>query len=185
VQETMVSLLTTWQNFYVVIGASAASLTGLMFVVITLIAGTAGARVRRSSGTIAAFGTPTVVHFCAALLVAAILSAPWQALWNAGLLLGISGLGGVTYVVIVVRRARRQTDYQPVLEDWLGHAIFPLLSYTALVVAAIMLPGNPAPALFVIGAVTVLLLFTGIHNAWDTVTYVAIELSKPENKSQD
>jgi hypothetical protein len=181
-QEAAVSLLTTWQNFYVVIGSAAATLTGLMFVVITLIA---RARVQRSSGTIAAFGTPTVVHFCAALLVAAILSAPWQVLWYAGLLLGLSGLGGVTYVVIVALRARRQTDYQPVLEDWLWHTVFPLVSYIALVVAAMVLPGNPALALFIIGAVTVLLLFIGIHNAWDAVTYVTIELSQPENKSQD
>jgi hypothetical protein len=181
-QEAAVSPLATWQNFYVIIGSSAGALTGLMFVVITLIA---GSRVQRSSGTIAAFGTPTVVHFCAALLVAAILSAPWQALWNAGLLLGLSGLGGVTYVVIVVRRTRHQTDYKPMLEDWLWFVVFPLVSYTVLVVAAILLPGNPAPALFGIGAVTVLLLFIGIHNAWDTVTYVTIEHSQSENKSQD
>jgi hypothetical protein len=181
-QEAAVSLLTAWESFYVIIGSSAAALTGLMFVVITLLA---GAQVRRSSGPIATFSTPTVVHFGAALLIAAILSAPWQVLWNAGLLLGLCGLGGVTYVVIVVRRARRQTDYQPVLEDWLWHTVFPLVSYTALVVAAMVLPGNPAPALFVIGAVTVLLLFIGIHNAWDNVTYIAIELSRPENKSQD
>ncbi len=175
-------MLTTWQNFYVIIGSSAAALTGLMFVVITLIVGT---RARRSSGTLAAFGTPTVVHFCAALLVAAILSAPWQALWNAGLLLGLSGLGGVTYNVIVVLRARRQADYQLVLEDWLWYTTFPLVSYIAFVVAAILLPVNPAPALFVIAAATLLLLFTGIHNAWDTVTYVAIVLSQPENTNQD
>jgi hypothetical protein len=181
-QEAAVSPLPTWESFYVIIGAAAAALTGLMFVVITLIT---RVQVRRSSGTIAAFGTPTVVHFGIALLVAALLSAPWQALWNAGLLLGLTGLGGVTYVVIVVRRARRQTDYQPVLEDWLFHTVFPLVSYTALLVAAILLPGHPAPALFVIAAATVLLLFTGIHNAWDNVTYIAIELSPPENKSQD
>ncbi len=179
-QEAALSPLATWQNFYVIIGSAAAALTGLMFVVITLIMGT---RARRSSGTLAAFGTPNVVHFGVALLVAAILSAPWPALWNAGLLLGLSGLGGVTYVVIVVRRARRQTDYQPVLEDWLWHTVFPLISYTALVVAAIVLLGNPAPALFVIAAVTLLLLFTGIHNAWDTVTYLAVQLSERENKS--
>src|SRR6266478_1326143 len=184
-QEAAVSPLPTWESFYVIIGSSAAALTGLMFVVITLIAGTAGDRMQRSSGTLGAFGTPTVVHFCVALLVAALLSAPWQALWNAGLLLGLTGLGGVTYVVIVVRRARRQTDYQPVLEDWLWHTVFPLVSYTALVVAALLLPGNPVPALFGIGAATVLLLFIGIHNAWDNVTYTAIELSGPQNKSQD
>src|SRR5438132_12328043 len=153
-----------------------------MFVVITLIA---GARVRGASGGLAAFGSPTVVHFGAALLVAALLSAPWQVVWNAGLLLGLCGLGGVIYVVIVLRRARRQTDYQPVLEDWLWYTVLPLISYTALFVAAIVLPGHAVPALFVIGAVTVLLLFIGIHNAWDTVLYIAIDLSQPENKSQD
>ena len=175
-------LLTTWQNFYVIIGSSAGALIGLMLVVITLIAGT---RMRRSSEPIAAFGAPNVVHFCAALLVAALLCAPWQALWNASLLLGLCGLGGVTYVVIVLRRVRRQSDYAPVLEDWLWHTVFPLISYTALIAAAIILPGNPAPALFITGAATLLLLFIGIHNAWDTVTYVVIELSQPENKSQD
>src|SRR5437868_5517328 len=141
VQEAAVSPLAAWQNFYVIIGSSAASLTGLMFVVITLIA---GARVRGSSGGLAAFGSPTVVHFGIALLVAAILSAPWQVLWNAGLLLGLCGRFGVTYAVIVLRRARRQTDYQPVLEDCLWHTVFPLISYTALVAAAIVFPGDPA-----------------------------------------
>lgn len=181
-QEAAVSLLTTWQTFYVIIGSAAVALTGLMFVVITLIA---GAGERRSSEAVGAFGTPTVVHFCAALLVAAILSAPWPVLWNPGLLLGLCGLGGMIYIVIVVRRARHQTDYQPVLEDWLWHTVLPLVSYTALAIAAMVLPGNPVPALFVIDAVTVLLLFIGIHNSWDTVTYVAIERSQPENKSED
>src|SRR6266566_9604773 len=183
-QEAGVSFLTTWQTFYVIIGSAAATLTGLMFVVISLIVGSR-VRVSPASGGIGAFSTPTVVHFCAALLIAALLSAPWQALWNAGLLLGLTGLGGMIYVVIVLRRARRQRDYQPVLEDWLWHTVFPLVSYTALLVAAIVLPGHPALALFVIAAATVLLLFIGIHNAWDNVIYIALELSQSPNKSQD
>ncbi len=183
-QEALLSPLATWHNFYSIIGTAAATLTGLIFVVIALIAGVR-VRVPSPSSGIATFNTPNVVHFGVALLVAAILSAPWQALWPAGLLLGLSGLGGVIYVIIVVRRAHLQTDYQPVLEDWLFHTIFPLVSYTALVVAAIVLPGHPAPALFVIAAATVLLLFIGIHNAWDNVTYIAIELSQRENKPQD
>jgi hypothetical protein len=178
----MLPPLVAWQSFYVIMGSAAAVLTGLMFVVITLIA-----RIpeRRSSESIGAFGTPTIVHFCIALLVAAILSAPWQVLWNVGLLLGLCGLGGMTYVVIVLRRARHQSDYQPVLSDWLWHTVLPLISYAALLIAAIVLPGNPAPALFVIGAVIGLLLFIGIHNAWDTITYIAIEFFQPQNKSQD
>jgi hypothetical protein len=89
------------------------------------------------------------------------------------------------YALIVVQRARRQTDYDPVLEDWLWHTIFPLVSYTALVVAALLLPGNPSPALFIVGAVTLLLLFIGIHNSWDTVTYIAVERYQVDDKRQD
>src|SRR5260370_15433288 len=162
------------------IGCGVATLTGLMFVVVTLIA-RVRARVSSQGEAFATFNTPNVVHFGAALLVAAILSAPWQALWNAGLLLGLSGLGGMIYVVIVLRRARRQTDYQPVLEDWLWHTVLPLVSYTALLVAAIGLPSHPAPALLVIAAGTVLLLVIGIHNAWDKLTYIITQLSGPEN----
>ncbi len=184
-QEAVLSLLATWQNFYVIVGTAAATLTGLMFVVITLIA---QIRVQVSSprSGVAVFSTPNVVHFGAALLVAALLSAPWQALWPAGLLLGLSGLGGVTYILIVLWLARhRLADYQPVLSDWLWHTVLPLVSYTALVVAAILLPSHPAPALFVIAAGTMLLLFIGIHNAWDVVTYTAFERSRPQNTSQD
>jgi len=182
-QEAVLSPLATWQNFYMIIGAAAATLTGLMFVVATLIA---GVRVRASSPgeAFATFNTPNVWHFGIALLVAAVLSAPWQALWQASALLGLCGLGGVSYVVIVLRRVRRQTDYQPVLEDWLWHTVLPLVSYSALLVAALLLPSHPAPALYIIAAATVLLLFIGIHNAWDNVTYIALELAQPHKERQ-
>src|SRR5260370_13884256 len=128
-QEAVLSPLTTWQTFYTIIGSAAATLTGLMFVVITLIA---GVRQRRSSESVGAFGTPTVVHFCLALLVPAILSAPWQALSHACLLLGLCGLGGVIYVVIVLRRSLRQTEHQPVLEARRGHSKFPAVTHPPL-----------------------------------------------------
>src|SRR5215467_1285848 len=97
--EAAVMPLPTWQNFYTITGTAAATLTGLMFVAMTL---TARVRGRGSNEVLGAFASPTVVHFSLALLIAALLSAPWQALWNAGLLLGIIGLGGMTYDVIVV-----------------------------------------------------------------------------------
>jgi hypothetical protein len=180
--EAAVSPITIWQNFYVIIGTSAATLTGLMFVVITLIA---RASVKKSRLTVDTFSSPIVVHFCMALLIAAILSAPWPALWNASLLLSLTGLGGVTYNIIVVLRTRRQADYQLVLEDWVWYLVFPLVSYIVLLVSGILLLSNPVPALYGIAAVMLLLLFTGIHNAWDSVTYIAIDLAQPEDKKQE
>jgi len=182
--ETAVSPLASWQTFYVLVGSAAATLTGLMFVVVTLLAGVR-TRVQAPSEAFSTFNTPNVLHFCIALLVAAVLSAPWQALWQADVLPCLCGLWGVGYVFIVFRRTRRQTDYQPVLEDWLFHTVFPLVSYSALVVGAILLLGDPVLALFVIAGATVLLLFVGIHNAWDNVTYIAIELAQRVDKRQD
>ncbi len=177
-----VALLTSWENFYVIIGSASAALTGLMFVEITLIAGT---EMQKGNETLGAFGTPTVVHFGVALFVAVLISAPWPALWNVALLLGLIGLGGILYIIIVIQRTRHQMQYQPVMEDWLWHTILPLVSYSGIFVAAFLLMSNPDPALFIVGAATVLFLFIGIHNSWDTVTYVLVVRSQADNKDQD
>src|SRR5690348_1269334 len=84
--------LNEWSNFYVIIGSSAGALTGLQFVVIALVA---QAQATGSMGEIRAFGTPTVVHFCAALLISAILSAPWHTLPHVGWALVLCGAAGV------------------------------------------------------------------------------------------
>lgn len=180
--EATVSPLIAWTTFYVIIGTAAAVLTGLMFVVVALLA---GARLQADSAPIAAFNTPSVVHFCLVLLVAATLSAPWPSLGLAAVLLGLTGLGGVSYTSIVLRRLRHQTTYVPVMEDWLWHVILPLIAYAALVIAAMVLPDNSLPALFVIGAVTVLLVFSGIHNAWDNVTYLVTEFLPRANERKN
>ena len=170
-------LLASWESFYVIVGSSAAALTGLQFVVIALIADTPGLG---SEDSVAAFGTPTVVHFCLCLFVSALLSAPWQSLAPVTWLLFGSGVVGALYTLIVVRRARRQTTYKPVAEDWLWHTILPLIAYAVLIGSALGLPRHAVPALFVVGGVALMLIFIGIHNAWDTVSYVAVQdRSKP------
>jgi len=169
-EEAARSPLIAWESFYVIVGSSGAALTGLQFVVIALIA---EARTRSTLQQIDVFGTPTIVHFCAVLLVSAILSAPWPTLSSIGLVLGVCGAAGVVYGVIVVIRARRQTEYRPVFEDWLWHAVLPLIAYALLLAAAVMLRSYPHRMLFAVAATALLLLFIGIHNAWDTVTYIA------------
>ena len=74
-----------------------------------------------------------------------------------------------------VRRARRQTGYTPVLEDWLFHTVIPLAAYAVLFVAALLIVAHATGAMFAIAAMALLLLLTGIHNAWDTVTYIVVE----------
>jgi hypothetical protein len=162
--------ISAWESFYVIVGSSGAALTGLQFVVIAL---TTELRRRRSTATFEAFGTPTIVHFCAALLISAILSAPWRELWSAAVAIGITGALGLLYTAVVVRRVRRQTLYALVFEDWLFHTALPFLAYATMLSAGLTLVHHTEDALFGVGSASILLLFIGIHNAWDSVTYVA------------
>ena len=167
-ESAALSPFSAWESFYVIVGSSAAALTGLQFVVVVL-----GAEARSIGPEVGAFGTPTVVHFCAALLISAILSVPWRAVSHAGLALDATGVAGIAYMAVVIKRAVWQKHYVPVLEDWLWHCTFPLIAYVALLVAAVLLSHDPPLCLLVIGVTALLLLFIGIHNAWDAVTYIA------------
>jgi hypothetical protein len=158
-----------WETFYVIVGASAGALIGLQFVVLALIA--EGPSVRGAAETSAAFLTPTIVHFAAALLLSALVSVPWHTIFPSAIIWGVTGLGGLGYTVIVLRRMRQQAAYTPQFEDWLFHVLLPVAVYAILVVSAIAAPSYTREALLGVGAATLLLLFIGIHNAWDAVSY--------------
>jgi hypothetical protein len=173
------SSLAAWSDFYVIVGSSAAALTGLQFVVIALVN---DLRQAPSEQTLAAFSTPTVVHFALALLTSATLASPWPALWQAGLTAAACGVGGFIYELVVRRRTRVQTQYKPVWEDWVWHIVLPLVAYASLTLSAVLLDRYQTWAPFGIGAAVLLMVFIGIHNAWDTVTYVALQRTAASNE---
>lgn len=183
-QSVGLPFLSNWQNFYMIAGTAAATLTGLMFIVITLMTGFERQASTLNAG-ISAFNTPTVVHFCSVLLIAGIMSAPWPAYASVSLVLGLLGAGEVIYLGIVIEQMRHVPGYQTPLKDWLWYMVFPLITYVALIAAALALPGNPVLALYGVSAIMVTLLFLGIHNAWDLVTFLAIERAHPGDSSQD
>jgi hypothetical protein len=120
---------------------------------------------------------PTVVHFSTVILLAGGLSAPWHSLGRPSWLIGSIGGAGVVYGCVVIRHARVQTDYQAVRADWLWHNLMPMVAYVTLIVAAVLLREHSRPSAFAIAAASLLLLFIGIHNAWDTVTFIATQRS--------
>ncbi len=161
--------LSGWENFYVIVGSSAGALIGLQFVVITLIADMPVVQGQPLAG--AAFATPTIVHFGSVLLLSAIACAPWHAIGSGAVLWGFLGLAGIVYEIIVTRRMRKQTLYKPQFEDWLFHVLLPFAAYATLAGTAYAARSNVGGAPFGTGAAARLLLFVGIHNAWDAVTY--------------
>jgi hypothetical protein len=170
--ETASSLLTAWSSFYVMTGSSAAALTGLMFVVITLV--TRRERAEDTHAGIATFSTPTVMHFATALLISAVLIAPWRSLVHPGMVVALIGLLGIVYILRVMNRTRRLSFYTADIEDWIWFTILPFAAYGAISAGAIALAAAPVQALFILAGGVVLLIFIGIRNAWDIVTYITI-----------
>ena len=172
--DTLHEALTRWADFYLITGTAAAALTGLQFVVQTLLTSDALRPVTGGDAEsgVNAFGSPTVVHFTLALIVSAVMCVPWADDRGLRATLGVLGAGALVYSAIVLRRARRQRIYVPVLEDWVWHAILPAGAYLGIAGGAVLFERDGAGSLLAVAAATLLLLCIGIHNAWDTVTFL-------------
>jgi len=126
---------------------------------------------QNDAGAGQAFATPTIVHFGAVLALSGILTAPWEQIAPAAGVWGCLGLCGAFYAFVVIRRMRVQSAYRPEFEDWLFHVLLPIAAYLILSFSAFCTFSRPHEALFGVGFAALLLLFVGIHNAWDAVTY--------------
>ena len=157
-----------WDSFYLIIGGAAGALIGLQFVVLTLIS---DRTTSASPDAGRAFSSPTVLHFSVVLFLAAFIRVPWPSITPPTIIGAIVGAAGIAYVLKVFAQIRGQKIYTPVVEDWFFHVVLPLASYLTLFICAPVALYNSRAALFGGAAATLTLLFTGIHNAWDAVTW--------------
>jgi hypothetical protein len=148
-----------------------AGLAGLTFVVIALSAESKRVNFRG----LRAYVTPTVVHFGAVLALAAYLSMPHQNQMSLSVAFGAAGFAGLLYVIQTAVGIRRiASDYVPVHEDWIWNVLLPAIVYAALFAAGFFIWSRPAQCMYVVAAVSVLLMFIGIHNAWDVAVWNSV-----------
>ena len=174
------NLLSEWQNFYVIVGSSAGALTGLQFVVMALIADMPA--MEQESNAVAVFSTPSIVNFGAVLLLSAVLVMPWHSITPISMVWGVAGAVGILYTAITGWRFSRQRAYTPVFEDYFFRVIMPVIGYAVLGAAAFVAKNHERAALFQVAAVALVLLFIGIHDAWDNATYLVL-YKRGEGKS--
>ena len=166
------SSLADWGNFYVITGSAAAGLTGLTFVVIALATDVK----RASEAGLRAYVTPTIVHFGAVLASSAFVTVPGQGGASLSLGFGMLGAAGLLYVGRIGYGMKRiASTYTPFREDWVWHVVFPGVAYGALLVAACVAWGRVDQSLYGIAAVSIALLFIGIHNAWDVAVWNSVK----------
>jgi hypothetical protein len=162
--------LRDWQAFYVLTGTAAATLTALMFVVVSLGAASGGSET--ATNAVRAFVTPTVVYFTTVLVLAALMIMPLLTpAWLSGLL-ALGGLGGLGYVGATgVHTQWRQNRLGR--EDWYGYIGLPVAAYGLLVVSAVELWMHAQLGLGAAAIADLLFIVVGIRNAWDLALWVA------------
>jgi hypothetical protein len=164
--------LSEWQNFYIIMGSAAGGLTGLQFVVMALIADMPA--IDEESQAVTVFSTPSIVNFGVVLLLAAVLVMPWRSITPISIIWGVAGALGILYTSFTGWRFKKQRAYVPVFEDYFFRVIMPVIGYAVLGAAAFTAKTHERAALFQVAAVALMLLFVGIHDAWDNATYLIL-----------
>jgi hypothetical protein len=162
------SLLAEWDNFYVITGSSAAGLTGLTFVVIALAADSKRVNFRG----LRAYVSPIIAHFGTVLALAAYLSMPHLGVLSLSLAFGLAGAAGLVYVAFIAASIGHiSKEYVPVGEDWIWNVVLPVMAYGVLFAIAFLIWRRPEQCMYGVAAVSLLLMFIGIHNAWDIAVW--------------
>lgn len=160
--------LDVWRDFYTFTGTAAATLMGLMFVVVSLVQRVLATEQGR--GAIGAFFTPIVAFFATEIVVTMLLLIPAiTAMWL-GLSLATVGIVGVVYMFASGVHGRwRRGDLD--LDDWIWYFVLPLASYVVITAGAVAVWNSSAYGLYSIAIVMGALLLIGVRNAWDLVVF--------------
>jgi hypothetical protein len=131
-------LLERWANFYLLMAAAAATLIGLLFVVITL---AAERMPLKDTPKIRVYLTPTVVYFASVLAVAALLTFPNHTRLTATLCICLAGVVGSLYSVTSLIGADKKLFEE--LHDRMAYAIVPFAAYGLFVLGGVRLLYTP------------------------------------------
>jgi hypothetical protein len=156
--------LAEWREFYAMIGTASGVIVGATFVVASLASG-----LKESQLGMRGFITPTAVHLGSVLVASAILTMPTLSLLSLAILLGAGGFGGAVYGVVV---ATRIWSMKLAYDDRIFYIILPILAYGALAAAALMAYRSLTPAFETLAISLVVLLITGMRNAWDMANFM-------------
>lgn len=164
--------LQPWQNFYLLAGGAAATLTGLMFVAVTF-----GARLVSKAATdvARAFLDPIVFHFVHVFLISCwmLLPAVHQGLLAPLLFalgaLRLAGLWWVTRRLLIAHRTHQDLAFS----DWAIYVLAPIVCYATQLFAAVRVHQGAESGLLALAATTLFLLVVAIVGAWELFVWIA------------
>jgi hypothetical protein len=160
--------LERWANFYLLSSAAAATLIGLLFVIITL---GAERSLEDSAVKVRTYLTPTVVYFASVLFLAALLTFPNHTRLTATLCSCLTGVVGVIYSGTSLIGGGDKKDFGD-LHDRIHYGIVPLAACGFLVLGGVLLLHDPQRGLTLTAVGMLSLLILGIRNSWAIAIHV-------------
>src|SRR6266487_1121583 len=134
--DTWTHELETWHEFFLLIGTAGVTLTGLLFVVVSL-----GPRVvaNHHATGVRAFISPNAVFFTTTLVVSALLMIPNLPAKVIGSFLSLGSIASLGYLVYTRAHQQWQDSRLPGL-DWVWFIGLPTTAYLLFLFAGIAFP---------------------------------------------
>jgi hypothetical protein len=162
-----------WANFYVITSAAAATLLGLLFVLVTL----AAERGRSDAPRIKIYLTPAVIYFTSVLLMSALLTIPGHTQLTAVIWICLEGIAGLLYSgSLGIRRGAGNAFYERP-SDLFPYVVFPFAAYALMVTGGLLLFRSAQIGLDLVAAGMLVLLVIAIRNSWS----IAITIVSSQN----
>jgi hypothetical protein len=168
--------LEQWHDFFLLCGTAAVTLTGALFIVISL--GPSIIAAQNNTG-VKAFISPNAVYFTSVLIVAQVLLAPSVARTTTGWLLCTGAPLSMLYLWSTHALRHWRANGLSTL-DGIWYIAFPYLAYASALIAGIMVLRDDALAMPVVAAVLLFLLVVGIRNAWDLAVWMPQQERNPD-----
>lgn len=169
----------TWHDYYFMMGGSAATLIGLMFVAVTFGAGLVSSA---SPEAARAFIDPTLSHFVQVLGTSGFFLMPTLTARTIGAVLlgGLLFRGGALVWVFGHLRRAHQMHGDMEMSDWLISIVLPAVAYLIIGGGALgFVAGMAGNAAFTAVAVgTGLVMAIGIRSAWELMLWMAIKVNE-------
>ncbi len=160
----------TWQNFYLLIGPSAAALIGWLFVVATL---TQNSRDHAQSAYgMRVYSTPIVFHLATIVLICALTLMPHTPIEVIAGAVTLIAAAGLPYCLDVGRHILKRTLPGHWMDFW-TYAAAPAIAYAIQLAAGIGLVLGWPESCWVLATSFLGQLMVAIYNAWDLVTFLA------------
>ncbi len=172
--EAWTHQLETWHEFYLLIGTAGVTLTGLLFVVVSL--GPRMVAERRAAG-VRAFMSPNAFFFATTLVVSAVFMVPDLPAVAIGTFLCLGAVASLGYLAYTKAHQQWRDSKLPLL-DWIWFVGLPITAYVLLLLCGIGLLLQVALSMHGTAVALILLLVIGIRNAWDLVIWISQQEQK-------